>query len=32
MSKGMNEMIGTVDSRPMRPMPHPHWNTATSTP
>ena len=29
MNIGMNGMTGTVDSRPMRPMPQPHWNTMT---
>ena len=32
MNIGMKEMIGTVDSRPMIPAPHPHWKTMTSTP
>ena len=29
---GMNETIGTVSSTPNRPLPQPHWNTATITP
>ena len=32
MNIGMNETIGTVDSRPIRPAPQPHWNTMTITP
>ena len=32
MNIGMNEMIGTVDSSPMRSAPQPHWNTITITP
>ena len=32
MNIGMNETIGTVDSRPIRSAPHPHWNTITITP
>ncbi len=32
MNIGMNETIGTVDSRPMSSAPHPHWKTMTSTP
>ena len=29
MNIGMNDTIGTVASRPMMPLPHPHWNTMT---
>jgi hypothetical protein len=32
MNIGMNGMIGTVVSKPIRPAAHPHWNTITSTP
>ena len=32
MNSGMNGRIGTVDSRPMRSAPHPHWKTITRTP
>ncbi len=32
MNIGMNETIGTVDSRPIRSLPQPHWNTITITP
>ena len=29
---GTNGLIGTVVSSPTRPLPQPHWNTATTTP
>ena len=29
---GTQETIGTVSARPTRSLPHPHWNTATTTP
>ena len=32
MNSGMNDRIGTVDSRPIRSAPQPHWNTITRTP
>ena len=32
MNIGMNETIGTVDSRPISPPAQPHWNTITITP
>ncbi len=32
MNSGMNEMIGTVDSNPIRLAAQPHWNTITRTP
>jgi hypothetical protein len=32
MNSGMNEMIGTVDSNPIRLAAQPHWKTITSTP
>lgn len=32
MNSGMNEIIGTVDSNPIRLATHPYWNTITSTP
>ena len=32
MNIGTNDTIGTVSSRPMRLLPQPHWNTATTTP
>ena len=32
MNIGMKETIGTVDSRPIRSAPQPHWKTMTSTP
>ena len=32
MNSGMKDRIGTVDSRPIRSAPQPHWKTITSTP
>ena len=32
MNSGMNDRIGTVDSRPIRSPPQPHWKTMTRTP
>ena len=32
MNIGMNGMIGTVVSSPIRSAPQPHWNTITITP
>ena len=32
MNSGMNDTIGTVDSKPMRLAAQPHWKTMTSTP
>ena len=29
---GRNGLTGTVSSTPIRPLPHPHWKTATTTP
>ena len=32
MNIGTKDTIGTVDSRPTRSLPQPHWKMATTTP